>query len=152
MIKFFQPWCGHCTRMKPDWDRLAVEAHPSVFIADVNCSDEVELCKDEGIEGYPTIKVYKDGLEDKYGDARDYDSLRFFVDDKLAQKCDIADAANTCSPKAIKYISKWEGQVGLKKEIVRLENMATKMMTAELRTWLRERIIILKQLNVKEEL
>lgn len=138
--------------MKPDWDRLAQEAHPSVFIADINCSEEVDLCKDEGIGGYPTIKVYKDGLEDTYSDGRDYDSLRFFVDDQLAQKCDIKDAANTCSAKAIKYILKWNGQGGLKKELVRLENIATKMMTAELRMWLRERIMILKQLHVKEEL
>jgi hypothetical protein len=31
--------------MKPDWDKLADEAHPSVFIADVNCSDEADLVK-----------------------------------------------------------------------------------------------------------
>lgn len=65
MIKFFQPWCGHCTKMKPDWDRLAEEAHSSVFIADVNCSDEEDLCKENAVSGYPTIKVFKDGEVEK---------------------------------------------------------------------------------------
>ncbi len=37
MVKFFQSWCGHCKRMKPDWDRLAAEANDSVIIADVDC-------------------------------------------------------------------------------------------------------------------
>jgi thiol-disulfide isomerase/thioredoxin len=62
MIKYFQPWCGHCTQMKPDWDRLAESVHDSVFIADVNCSDEDDLCRENDVSGYPTIMVSKDSL------------------------------------------------------------------------------------------
>jgi thioredoxin-like negative regulator of GroEL len=154
MIKFFQPWCGHCTRMKPDWDRLAEEAHPSVFIADINCSLETQLCLEEGIDGFPTIKVYKDGSEDTYSDGRDFNSLKAFIDEQLAQKCVASKAAETCSRKAITYISKWneQDQDSLKIETIRLERMAAKSMTADLKAWLRERIIILKQLTAKDEL
>ena len=37
MIKFYQEWCGHCKRIKPDWDQLAEdeEANPNVMIFDV---------------------------------------------------------------------------------------------------------------------
>lgn len=35
--------------MKPDWDKLAEESHSSVFIADVNCSNEDKLCQDNGV-------------------------------------------------------------------------------------------------------
>ena len=154
MIKFFQPWCGHCTRMKPDWDRLAEEAHPSVFIADIDCSQETQICLEEGIDGFPTIKVYKDGSEDTYNDGRDFNSLKTFVDEQLAQKCLATKAAETCSRKAIKYITKWNEQdkENRKKEIIRLEGMAAKSMTTDLKTWLRERIIILKQITDKDEL
>ncbi len=43
MVKFFQSWCGHCKRMKPDWDRLAEETSDSVLIADVDCGIEQEV-------------------------------------------------------------------------------------------------------------
>lgn len=140
--------------MKPDWDRLAEEAHPSVFIADIDCSQETQICLEEGIDGFPTIKVYKDGSEDTYNDGRDFNSLKTFVDEQLAQKCLATKAAETCSRKAIKYITKWNEQdkENRKKEIIRLEGMAAKSMTTDLKTWLRERIIILKQITDKDEL
>jgi thiol-disulfide isomerase/thioredoxin len=44
MVKFFQDWCGHCKRMKPDWDRLAEEeSNDNVLIADVNCGDQQDV-------------------------------------------------------------------------------------------------------------
>ena len=42
MVKFFQSWCGHCMRMKPDWDKLAEES-PCVVIADVECGAEQDV-------------------------------------------------------------------------------------------------------------
>ena len=44
MIKFYQDWCGHCKRMKPDWDFLAKEAEPTnVKILDVNCGEQEKV-------------------------------------------------------------------------------------------------------------
>jgi len=43
MVKFFQSWCGHCMRMKPDWDRIADEAPADVLIADVDCGAETDV-------------------------------------------------------------------------------------------------------------
>ena len=43
MVKFYQSWCGHCMRMAADWDKLAKESPSDVFIADVNCGDEIDV-------------------------------------------------------------------------------------------------------------
>merc|ERR1719181_369300 len=70
-VKFFAPWCGHCKRMKPDWDKLMkeYEGHSSILVADVDCIGEgKDKCEEVGIEGFPTIK-YGDpnNLEDYDG-------------------------------------------------------------------------------------
>jgi protein disulfide-isomerase-like protein len=148
MIKFFQPWCGHCTRMKPDWDKLADAAHSSVFIADVNCSDQDELCQSNEVQGYPTIKVYKDGAVEDYSGGRGFDDLMEYVDSNLAAKCDIAKIDENCSSKAPAYVEKWKGKdvLDIHKESQRLTSMLGQPMSKDLKAWLRERISILGQL------
>ena len=53
-IKFFAPWCGHCKKMKPDWDALAKEYEGSdkVLIADADCTAAGKpLCDKMGVRG-----------------------------------------------------------------------------------------------------
>lgn len=135
MIKFYQPWCGHCTKMKPDWDRLAEESHNSVFIADVNCGDEEDLCSENSITGYPTIKVYINGEEEKYTGQRTFDHLMAYVDVELAAKCDIDDAEKTCDEKAREYLAKWKAKDAdvISRELQRLINMQGKSMEKALK-------------------
>ena len=139
--------------MKPDWDRLAEQAHPSVFIADVNCSSEGELCDQVGVGGYPTIKVYRNDDSGKlvvedYQGGRGFDDLMEFVETNLAVKCKVHDASNTCSPKAQDYVSKWKSRdkAKIEKERERLHGMSKNAMAPDLKGWLRERLEILAQL------
>ena len=152
MVKFFQPWCGHCTSMKPAWDEVSANAHSSVFVADVNCSDQADLCQENGVQGYPTIKVYNGGEVTDYSGGRDVDALTSFVD-SLAVKCSITDLAGTCSEKAEPYMKKWESKdkAALTAELKRLDTLAGKKMTPDLKAWFRERSAILDQLIKKED-
>lgn len=149
------PWCGHCKSMKPDYDRLGAEyAHSSsVAVVDVNCEEESELCQANGVQGYPTIKYYVGGEESKYEGGRDYASLKTFVDEKLAKRCDLSDAASTCSEKAIDFSTKWmfKSLEEAQAEIKRLEGMKVKQMTPELRSWLNERLQVLQQIEAQKK-
>lgn len=148
MIKFYQDWCGHCKRMKPDWDRLAEEAPASVFIKDVDCGVESDLCKEHGVQGYPTIMVYKDGDEEKYTGDRSFFSLMEYVQSNLAKQCDIASSIETCSERQQSYLVKWQDkeQEAIRKEVLRLERMKKSIMTPELKQWLKDRMLVLNQL------
>ena len=105
------------------------------------------------VQGYPTIKVYKDGLEFPYNGGRSYEDLSNFVEEELLPKClwEIP-SEDACSPKAIKFISKWKGKTEEERqaEMKRLVGMGNDMASG-LKKWVKERVRILEQSVVTEE-
>eukprot|EP01065_Artemidia_motanka_P037485 TRINITY_DN460_c0_g1_i4.p3 TRINITY_DN460_c0_g1~~TRINITY_DN460_c0_g1_i4.p3 ORF type:complete len:147 (+),score=58.85 TRINITY_DN460_c0_g1_i4:65-442(+) len=86
-VKFFAPWCGHCKRMKPAWDKLMDEFadHSKVVVADVDCTQHRDLCGRFEVRGFPTVKFFAPGDKtgEKYAGGRDFDSLKAHVESKL---------------------------------------------------------------------
>lgn len=139
--------------MKPAWDKLGDEyaASSSVLIGDADCTDSGKaLCDQFNVRGYPTIKYFVDG--DTYGEdysgGRDFDSLKSFVEENLEVKCNVKDPSE-CTEKEIGYIEKMKAKASAERvaQIERLEKMASSPMKAELKTWLRQRLHILKELE-----
>jgi len=97
-VKFFAPWCGHCKKMKPAWDSLMSEYESSdtVLIADVDCINAgKDLCSQNGVKGFPTVKWgAADALED-YKGGRDLDNLKSFAS-TLGPQCNV-ETLNHCS-------------------------------------------------------
>eukprot|EP00669_Euglena_mutabilis_P013627 TRINITY_DN860_c0_g1_i2.p1 TRINITY_DN860_c0_g1~~TRINITY_DN860_c0_g1_i2.p1 ORF type:complete len:195 (+),score=71.35 TRINITY_DN860_c0_g1_i2:23-586(+) len=107
-VKFFAPWCGHCKSMAPAWETLMTEFKDSksVAVAEVDCTVEDQLCKDEGVSGYPTIKYWEGGEKKDYNGGRSVDELRSFVLETLDKtRCQI-DTLADCSSKEVKFIAK----------------------------------------------
>jgi len=67
LVMFYAPWCSHCATMKPQFDKASVilEANnPPVSLARVNCEGgSAQVCGRFSIAGYPTVKIFKNGLE-----------------------------------------------------------------------------------------
>ncbi|KAJ3315376.1 hypothetical protein HDU93_004647 [Gonapodya sp. JEL0774] len=42
-VEFFAPWCGHCQKLAPVWDELAVKLKGKVGVAKVDCTVEKGL-------------------------------------------------------------------------------------------------------------
>jgi len=101
-VAFKAPWCGHCKKLKPEWDKLA--ENTEVLIGEVDCTVEKDLCAKHGVRGYPTIK-YSDGYGwTKYEKGRDYDSLETFVSEELSESC--FDDPKLCSEEELEEIEK----------------------------------------------
>merc|ERR1719440_2758537 len=99
-VKFYAPWCGHCKKLKPDWDKLmdAFDGSRSALVADVDCTAEGKpLCESNGVQGFPTLKWGDPSALESYEGARSYDALKKFADENLKPMCspsniDLCDA------------------------------------------------------------
>jgi protein disulfide-isomerase-like protein len=81
-LKFFAPWCGHCKKMKPDWDNLMTEysGNSKILVADVDCTTGGKpLCDSHGVKGFPTLKHGDPANLQDYEGPRDAVSLTKFA-------------------------------------------------------------------------
>jgi len=82
-VKFFAPWCGHCKKLEPDYEKFAVafDSESDVVIARVDCDQHRDLCSRFGVTGYPTLKWFAKGSSEPiaYNGDRELSALVSFV-------------------------------------------------------------------------
>ena len=93
-IMFFHTdWCPHCKTAKPEWDQVKAEYDGktingyTVYFTDVNCTNDnpqtEKMMNTYKIEGYPTIKLLKDGTVIEYDAKPSRDTLVQFLNTVL---------------------------------------------------------------------
>lgn len=69
LAEFYAPWCGHCKSLAPHYiEAAAALESKNIPLAQVDCTEEQDLCMEHGIRGYPTIKVFKNHQLDSPSD------------------------------------------------------------------------------------
>ena len=71
IMLFSTDWCPHCKTAKPEWEQVKTEYQGkkingyTILFTEVNCTNESpdveKMMNTYKIEGYPTIKLLKDG-------------------------------------------------------------------------------------------
>lgn len=63
LVEFYAPWCGHCKQFEPEYTKLGEKMKDSekIMIAKVNGDSEQSLMEKYEIQGFPTVKLFKNG-------------------------------------------------------------------------------------------
>lgn len=72
--------------MQPDFDKLKKDFKdtPNVLIADADCAGSAQnQCGQLGIQGYPSMKVWKGGKPSDFNGARDYAGMKRYIEKEL---------------------------------------------------------------------
>jgi len=91
LVEFYSPYCPHCKRFAPTWDKVAEEKAPLASIsgfnmAQVDCIAQGDLCNSNGVTGYPQLMVFQDGKKTlEYSGDRSHDDLSSFIDKHVAE-------------------------------------------------------------------
>ncbi|GER56581.1 protein disulfide-isomerase 5-3 [Striga asiatica] len=77
VVNFFAPWCYWSNRLQPSWEKAAKiirerydpEIDGRILMGKVDCTVEVELCRRNHIQGYPSIRIFRKGsdIRDDHG-------------------------------------------------------------------------------------
>ncbi|CAH9083536.1 unnamed protein product [Cuscuta europaea] len=101
-VNFYAPWCYWSNRLKPSWEKAASilkerydpEMDGRILLGKVDCTEEIDLCRRNHIQGYPSIRIFRKGSdirddhghhnhESYYGD-RDTNSLVTTMEELVA--------------------------------------------------------------------
>jgi thiol-disulfide isomerase/thioredoxin len=91
LFLFKVEWCPHCKTAKPVFDEVEKELNGrqingyTVTFKTVDCEAEPDLADKFKIEGYPTIKLVKDGHVIEYDAKPEKDKIKEFLNTVLVQ-------------------------------------------------------------------
>jgi protein disulfide-isomerase-like protein len=84
LLNFHAPWCTHCKRLAPVYDKVAKHFHEDgtsdVHVAKIDATSEMDLAERFDISGYPSIVLYQGGEVFHHKGHRTFDAIVAFVE------------------------------------------------------------------------
>jgi protein disulfide isomerase len=84
-VEFYAPWCGHCKKLAPDYEKLATEikkSGSSAIIAKIDATEHAGPATTYGVRGYPTLIFFKNGNKIAYEGDRSVAAMSSWIGKK----------------------------------------------------------------------
>jgi len=90
LVEFYAPWCGHCQALEPEYAQAAkdlAEKKSTVKLAKVDATAEKETGTKFNIEGFPTLKFFKNGEAIDFNGPREAQGIVTWLEKKTGPAC-----------------------------------------------------------------
>ncbi|KAI0061344.1 thioredoxin-like protein [Artomyces pyxidatus] len=100
-IEYFSPWCHHCRMFAPTWEELVSDYEgTAVHLAQINCAVDGDFCAEKGVNGYPQMNLYRDGIFVK---TFNHERTRERITDFITEVTSISPSASSSSDNATSH-------------------------------------------------
>ena len=85
LLFFYTDWCPYCKKAKPVWNELKDKYqnepinNTKVYFKEIDCDQNEKMADEYNIEGYPTIKLIKNGEVVEYDAKPNLENLEKFL-------------------------------------------------------------------------
>jgi len=108
LIEFYAPWCGHCKKLLPEFEKAAEElSEDGIKLGKVDCTgdDTKAVCDKFKVRGYPTIKFFKDEEPQEYQGGRVSAEIVNYLQSRTGPAVADADTADKITAAAAKKVT-----------------------------------------------
>ncbi|VDO24938.1 unnamed protein product [Onchocerca flexuosa] len=76
LVKFYAPWCGHCKKLAPEYEKAAkILKDKGIMLAEVDSTVEQSLSADFNVTGYPKLYIFRNSKKFDYKGPRDAEGI-----------------------------------------------------------------------------
>eukprot|EP00927_Polykrikos_kofoidii_P005627 TRINITY_DN1222_c1_g1_i1.p1 TRINITY_DN1222_c1_g1~~TRINITY_DN1222_c1_g1_i1.p1 ORF type:complete len:478 (+),score=103.12 TRINITY_DN1222_c1_g1_i1:62-1495(+) len=84
LVQFQAPWCGHCKKLVPEYERAASVLKASgVSLATVDATVEKDLARKYNVKGFPSLTWFEDGAETEFTGVKNSEGIADWVNSMI---------------------------------------------------------------------